>query len=83
MFSLAIIRDSEYWPLSNETKISKIAPLGWKDPKQAPSNKILGETVTLYQRIKYFPDDLDKTFKDAGNKHQFYLQLRRDLVQGR
>lgn len=81
LFNLALRKTSEYWPLANETKIYKVAPLGWKDPKQVP-NKILGETLTLYQRIKYIPDDIDNSFKDPGNKHQFYLQLRKDVLQG-
>ena len=33
LFSLALFKNDEYWPLSNETKISKIAPSGWKDPR--------------------------------------------------
>lgn len=81
LFTLALRKTSEYWPLSNESKLSKVAPLGWKDPKQVP-NKILGETLTLYQRIKYIPDDIDNSFKDPCNKHQFYLQLRKDVLQG-
>ena len=54
MFSLAIIKDSEYWPLSNETKISKIAPLGWKDPKQVRltfSSKIYHKMVITYKSV--------------------------------
>ena len=83
LFTLSIIKDNEFWPLSNENKICKVAPLGWRDPKLAPNNKILHETLTLYHRVKYYPDDIDKSFKDPGNKHQLYLQLRRDVLQGR
>ena len=85
MFTLALFKDLEYWPLSNETKICKIAPSGWKDAKLAPSsgNRILGESVTLYQRLKYLPDDIKTSFKDPANKHQFYLQLRQDVLLGK
>jgi hypothetical protein len=72
LFALATLKDNdEFWPIGNEMKISKVAPPGWKG------------AVTLYQRLKFFPDDVDSCFKDPGNKHQFYLQLRRDLLHGR
>ncbi len=85
LFSLAVKSkdDAEYWPLSNDTKLAKIAPLGWKDPKLAgPNNRILGENLILYQRVKYLPTDIDNSFKDSNNKHQFYLQLRQDVLSG-
>lgn len=82
-FNLAILKNGEFLPLSNETKLSKVAPLGWKDPKNLGPGQILGETLTLYQRVKFIPDNIDDSFKDAGNKHQFYLQLRRDLLAGK
>ena len=47
------------------------------------SNRILAESVTLYQRLKYLPDDIDSSFKDPANKHQFYLQLRQDILLGK
>ena len=66
-------------------KVSKIAPQGWKDAKMVPNsgNRILGESVTLYQRLKYLPEDINTTFKDPANKHQFYLQLRQDILLGK
>ncbi len=81
-----MLKSQEYWPLSNDTKIAKVAPPGWKDPHKHPTGnaaRVLPEVVTLYLRLKHFPDDVDKAFKDAGNKHQFYLQLRRDLLHAR
>ena len=41
--------------------------------------QFLGETVTLYLRVKYFSDE----FKCPENKHQFYLQLRQDVLNGK
>ena len=41
--------------------------------------QFIGETVTLYLRVKYFSDE----FKCPENKHQFYLQLRQDVLNGK
>ena len=37
----------------------------------------------LHQRFKYMPRDLDTQLRDPKNKHQLYLQLRRDVLSGR
>jgi len=77
LFTLSCLNEigTEYWALSNETKLSKIAPAGWKEGRSC-------RDLTLYQRFKFHPDDVD-TIKDAENKHHLYLQLRRDLLEAR
>ena len=77
LFTLSCLNEtgSEYWALSNETKLSKIAPAGWKEGRSC-------KDLTLYLRFKFHPDDVD-TIKDAENKHHLYLQLRRDLLEAR
>ena len=74
LFTLALYKHQEFWPLANDTKLSKV--VNWKEQNKA---KILGETVTLYLRVKYFSDE----FKCPENKHQFYLQLRQDVLNGK
>jgi hypothetical protein len=77
LFTLSCLNEvgTEYWALANETKLSKIAPAGWKEGRAC-------RDLTLYQRFKFHPDDVD-AIKDAENKHHLYLQLRRDLLEAR
>ena len=77
LFTLACMNEigTEYWPLTNETKLSKIAAAGWKEGRAC-------RDLILYQRFKFHPDDVD-SIKDGENKHQLYLQLRSDLLEGR
>lgn len=77
LFTLSCVNENgtEYWALSNETKLSKIAPVGWKEGRAC-------RDLTLYQRFRFHPDDVD-SIKDGDNKHQLYLQLRRDLLEAR
>ena len=37
----------------------------------------------LHQRFRHLPRDLCNLLKDPRNKHQLYLQLRRDVLNGR
>ena len=77
-FTLAVKRENEYWPVSSDTKLYKVAPSGWKDGRQMSS----AESFKLYLRFKFHPESID-VFKDPNNKHQFYLQLRKDVLEGR
>lgn len=76
-FTLAMLKNGEYLPLCQDIKISKIGPPGWKDTKHS----VMTEGITLYQRFKFFPSDVDD-LKDTDNKHRFYLQMRRDVIDG-
>uniref|UniRef100_W5M8L4 Uncharacterized protein n=1 Tax=Lepisosteus oculatus TaxID=7918 RepID=W5M8L4_LEPOC len=73
-FGLAFIDDDEFFFLDHDTKISKVAPEGWK--KGTPIGFV------LFLRIKFFVDDI--SFIQHGvTRHQYYLQMRRDLLEER
>ncbi|XP_074501820.1 tyrosine-protein phosphatase non-receptor type 13 isoform X2 [Sebastes fasciatus] len=73
-FGLAFIDDDEYFFLDHETKISKIAPDSWK------KGQIFSFLVFL--RVKFFVDDMSFILHRL-TRHQYYLQLRRDLLEDR
>ncbi|XP_040033289.1 FERM and PDZ domain-containing protein 2 isoform X1 [Gasterosteus aculeatus] len=70
-FALAYIDDNEFFFLDNDTKISKVAPDSWK--------KVPTTTFVLFLRIKFFVNDICLLHKQTC--HQYYLQLRRDLLE--
>ncbi len=72
----------EYWPLSNDCKLSRVAPPGWKDSHHHNRTTPISN-LTLYLRLRFVPDSVDGGFRDPNNKHQLYLQLRRDVLEGR
>uniref|UniRef100_A0A3B5BBR3 FERM and PDZ domain containing 2 n=1 Tax=Stegastes partitus TaxID=144197 RepID=A0A3B5BBR3_9TELE len=71
-FGLAYI-DNEFFFVDNDTKISKVASDSWK--------KVPSTTFVLYFRVKFFVNDISLIHKQT--RHQYYLQLRRDLLEGR
>ncbi|KAI7805901.1 tyrosine-protein phosphatase non-receptor type 13 isoform X1 [Triplophysa rosa] len=73
-FGLAFIDDGEYFFLDQETKVSKVAPDSWK--------KVASATFTLFLRVKFFPDDISYILHRL-TRHQYYLQLRRDILEDR
>ncbi|XP_055025310.2 FERM and PDZ domain-containing protein 2 isoform X1 [Misgurnus anguillicaudatus] len=73
-FGLAFIDDGEFFFLDQETKISKVAPDSWK--------KAASVTFTLFLRVKFFPDDISYILH-RFTRHQYYLQLRRDILDDR
>ncbi|XP_073774109.1 FERM and PDZ domain-containing protein 2 isoform X1 [Danio rerio] len=73
-FGLAYSYDNEFFFLDNDTKISKVAPGVWK--------KVPTATFVLHFRIKYFVSDVSLLL-NKFTRHQFYLQLRRDLLDDR
>ncbi|XP_054455329.1 FERM and PDZ domain-containing protein 2 [Anoplopoma fimbria] len=72
-FGLAYIDDNEFFFLDNDTKISKFAPDSWK--------KVPSTTFVLFFRIQFFVNDISLLHKQT--RHQYYLQLRRDLLEDR
>uniref|UniRef100_A0A3P8WYT6 FERM domain-containing protein n=1 Tax=Cynoglossus semilaevis TaxID=244447 RepID=A0A3P8WYT6_CYNSE len=58
--------------VDNDSKISKVAPESWK--------KVPSTTFVLFFRVKFFVSDISLIFQ---TRHQYYLQLRRDLLEGR
>ncbi|XP_034563107.1 FERM and PDZ domain-containing protein 2 isoform X2 [Notolabrus celidotus] len=73
-FGLAYIDDNEFFFVENDTKISKVAPDSWK--------KVPSTTFVLFFRIKFFVNDISLLLHKQ-TRHQFYLQLRRDLLEDR
>ncbi len=51
-----------------------MAPPGWRDSSTP---------LRLHLRLRFVPESVDGGFRDPNNKHQLYLQLRRDVVEGR
>ncbi|KAM6897806.1 FERM and PDZ domain-containing protein 2-like [Xenentodon cancila] len=73
-FGLAFIDDNEFFFVDNDTKISKVAPDSWK--------KVPSTTFGLFFRIKFFVNDISLLLHKQ-TRHQYYLQLRRDLLEDR
>ncbi|XP_026171899.1 tyrosine-protein phosphatase non-receptor type 13 [Mastacembelus armatus] len=73
-FGLAYIDDNEFFFVDNDTKISKVAPDSWI--------KVPTATFVLFFRIKFFVKDISLLLHKQ-TRHQYYLQLRRDLLEGR
>ncbi|XP_060747703.1 tyrosine-protein phosphatase non-receptor type 13 isoform X3 [Tachysurus vachellii] len=79
LFGLAYLKDDEFFFIDSEGKISKAAPDGWKeDPKKRKTDV----NFTLFLRIKFFHDDVS-FIQHPMTKHQYYLQLRKDLLEER
>ncbi|TKS84339.1 Tyrosine-protein phosphatase non-receptor type 13 [Collichthys lucidus] len=79
LFSLAYLRDNEFFFVDPDAKLSKVAPEGWKeDPKKRKSDV----PFNLFLRIKFFLDDVN-LIQHAMTKHQYYLQLRKDILEER
>nr|XP_046233129.1 FERM and PDZ domain-containing protein 2 [Scatophagus argus] len=73
-FGLAYIDDNEFFFVDNDTKISKVAPDSWK--------KVPTSTFVLFFRVKFFVNDISLLLHKQ-TRHQYYLQLRRDLLEDR
>ncbi|XP_055085580.1 FERM and PDZ domain-containing protein 2 [Periophthalmus magnuspinnatus] len=73
-FGLAYIDDNEFFFVDNDTKISKVAPCTWK--------KVPTTTFVLFFRVKFFVNDMSLLLHKQ-TRHQYYLQLRRDLLEDR
>ncbi|XP_027137891.1 tyrosine-protein phosphatase non-receptor type 13 isoform X3 [Larimichthys crocea] len=79
LFGLAYLRDNEFFFVDPDAKLSKVAPEGWKeDPKKRKSDV----PFNLFLRIKFFLDDVN-LIQHAMTKHQYYLQLRKDILEER
>ncbi|KAM3599920.1 uncharacterized protein V6R79_013813 [Siganus canaliculatus] len=79
LFGLAFLRDNEFFFVDPDAKLSKVAPEGWKDD---PKKKKTDIPFNLFLRIKFFLDDVN-LIQHAMTKHQYYLQLRKDILEER
>ncbi|XP_003801721.2 FERM and PDZ domain-containing protein 2 [Otolemur garnettii] len=77
-FGLAYMKDKEFFFLDNETRLCTIAPEGWRE--QSPKTSM--NTFTLFLRIKFFVSHYG-LLQHSLTRHQFYLQLRKDILEER
>ncbi|XP_026543714.1 tyrosine-protein phosphatase non-receptor type 13-like, partial [Notechis scutatus] len=78
LFGLASLKENEYFFIDPELKLTKVAPDGWKEePKKRNKNTV---NFILYFRIKFFVDDIS-LIQHTLTYHQYYLQLRKDLLE--
>ncbi|XP_078386842.1 FERM and PDZ domain-containing protein 2 isoform X2 [Cetorhinus maximus] len=78
-FGLAYLKDKEFFFLDHFTKLYKVAPSGWKDqPKKKPAIV----NFTLFLRIKFFVENFS-LIQHSVTRHQYYLQLRKDILEER
>ncbi|MGH0161280.1 UNVERIFIED_CONTAM: hypothetical protein FKN15_046803 [Acipenser sinensis] len=79
LFGLAYLKENEFFFVDPDLKLSKVAPEGWKDD---PKKKKTVVNFNLFFRIKFFVDDVN-LIQHTLTKHQYYLQLRRDILEER
>uniref|UniRef100_A0A8C2HKK8 Tyrosine-protein phosphatase non-receptor type 20 n=1 Tax=Cyprinus carpio TaxID=7962 RepID=A0A8C2HKK8_CYPCA len=66
LFSLAYLKDDEFFFVEPDVKLSKVAPEGWKDD---PRKKKMDVNFNLFLRIKFFQDDVSLI-------HALYLKYK-------
>ncbi|XP_078284474.1 FERM and PDZ domain-containing protein 2 [Rhinoraja longicauda] len=76
-FGLAYLKGKEFFFLDPFTKVHKAAPHGWKDP---PKRKTAIVNFTLFLRIKFFVENFS-IIQHSLTRHQYYLQLRKDILE--
>ncbi|XP_069834319.1 tyrosine-protein phosphatase non-receptor type 13 isoform X1 [Dendropsophus ebraccatus] len=80
LFAFAMLKDSEFFFIDLDQKLSKVAPEGWKE--DAKKKGKTGVNFTLYFRVKFFVDDVS-LIQHSFTRHQYYLQQRRDILEER
>uniref|UniRef100_A0A8C3YW66 FERM and PDZ domain containing 2 n=1 Tax=Catagonus wagneri TaxID=51154 RepID=A0A8C3YW66_9CETA len=76
-FGLAHMKGGEFFFLDAETRLCKIAPEGWTEQPQKKSSL---STFKLFLRIKFFVSHYG-LLQHSWTRHQFYLQLRKDILE--
>ncbi|XP_071972670.1 tyrosine-protein phosphatase non-receptor type 13 isoform X3 [Engystomops pustulosus] len=80
LFAFAMLKDSEFFFIDLDQKLSKVAPEGWKEDTKKKGKA--GVTFTLYFRVKFFVDDVS-LIQHSFTRHQYYLQQRKDVLEER
>ncbi|XP_074922230.1 tyrosine-protein phosphatase non-receptor type 13 isoform X3 [Chelonoidis abingdonii] len=80
LFGLASLKDNEFFFVDPDLKLTKVAPEGWKEEPKKKSKATIN--FTLFFRVKFFVDDVS-LIQHALTCHQYYLQLRKDLLEER
>ncbi|ETE71812.1 Tyrosine-protein phosphatase non-receptor type 13, partial [Ophiophagus hannah] len=78
LFGLASLKENEYFFIDPELKLTKVAPDGWKEESKKRNKNTVN--FILYFRIKFFVDDIS-LIQHPLTYHQYYLQLRKDLLE--
>ncbi|ELR52892.1 FERM and PDZ domain-containing protein 2, partial [Bos mutus] len=76
-FGLAYMKGKEFFFLDAETRLCKIAPEGWSEQPQKKSSP---NAFVLFLRIKFFVSHYG-LLQHSWTRHQFYLQLRKDILE--
>ncbi|KFO33983.1 FERM and PDZ domain-containing protein 2 [Fukomys damarensis] len=71
-------RGNEFFFLDRETRLCKIASEDWREQPLKTST----DTFTLFLRIKFFVSHCG-LLQHSSTQHQFYLQLRKDVLEER
>ncbi|XP_052591512.1 tyrosine-protein phosphatase non-receptor type 13 isoform X6 [Peromyscus californicus insignis] len=80
LFALATLKENEYFFVDPDLKLTKVAPEGWREePKKKGKAAV---EFTLFFRIKFFTDDVS-LIQHSLTCHQYYLQLRKDILEER
>uniref|UniRef100_A0A3Q4H967 Tyrosine-protein phosphatase non-receptor type 13 n=1 Tax=Neolamprologus brichardi TaxID=32507 RepID=A0A3Q4H967_NEOBR len=79
LFGLAYLKENEFFFVDLDAKLSKVAPEGWKEESKKRRSDML---FNLFFRIKFFLEDIN-LIQHALTKHQYYLQLRKDILEER
>ncbi|KAM5282592.1 tyrosine-protein phosphatase non-receptor type 13 isoform 15-T15 [Hipposideros larvatus] len=80
LFALATLKDNEYFFVDPDLKLTKVAPEGWKEEPKKKNKATVN--FTLFFRIKFFMDDVS-LIQHTLTCHQYYLQLRKDILEER
>ncbi|XP_064141668.1 tyrosine-protein phosphatase non-receptor type 13 isoform X2 [Loxodonta africana] len=80
LFALATLKDNEYFFVDPDLKLTKVAPEGWKEEPKKKSKASVN--FTMFFRIKFFMDDVS-LIQHTLTCHQYYLQLRKDILEER
>ncbi|XP_006917008.1 FERM and PDZ domain-containing protein 2 [Pteropus alecto] len=75
-FGLAYLKGKEFFFLDNQITLCKIAPEGWSEQPQKTSSR----AFTLFLRIKFYVSHYG-LLQQSWTRHQFYLQLRKDILE--
>nr|XP_033798701.1 FERM and PDZ domain-containing protein 2 isoform X3 [Geotrypetes seraphini] len=78
-FALAYMKGKEFFFLDDETVLSKVAPEGWINQTRKKSSIV---NFTLFLRIKFFVHSFS-VIQQRLTRHQYYLQLRKDVLEER
>ncbi|KAM4051004.1 tyrosine-protein phosphatase non-receptor type 13 isoform 3-T4 [Anomaloglossus baeobatrachus] len=78
LFAFAMLKDTEFFFIDLDQKLSKVAPDGWKEDTKKKGKS--GVNFNLHFRVKFFVDDVS-LIQHSFTRHQYYLQQRKDVLE--